>query len=158
MVGVMIHSASLKITPDILGLVAELDEFKGAWRALGTLPPKRLAALRQVATIESIGSSSRIEGNKLKDREVEQLLADLETRSIEMWDDQNVAGYANTMERVLQSWQEIPLTEDQIRQLHIDLLRYREWDVDHRGRYKTQPSSLAASCIDRKSTRLNSSH
>jgi Fic family protein len=144
MVGVMIHSASLKITPDILGLVAELDEFKGAWRALGTLPPKRLAALRQVATIESIGSSSRIEGNKLKDRDVEQLLADLETRSIEMWDDQNVAGYANTMERVLQSWQEIPLTEDQIRQLHIDLLRYREWDADHRGRYKTQPSSLAA--------------
>ena len=93
-------------------MVAELDEFKGGWRALGTLPPKRLAALRQVATIESIGSSSRIEGNKLKDREVEQLLADLETRSIEMWDDQNVAGYANTMEPVLQSWQEIPLTED----------------------------------------------
>ena len=28
--------------------------------------------------------------------------------------------------------------------MHIDLLRYREWDADHRGRYKTQPSSLAA--------------
>jgi len=28
---------SLRITPEILGLIAEIDEFKGAWRALGTL-------------------------------------------------------------------------------------------------------------------------
>ena len=64
---------SLNITPEILGLIAEIDEFKGAWRALGTLAPERLNALRRVATIESIGSSTRIEGSKLTDRDVERL-------------------------------------------------------------------------------------
>jgi hypothetical protein len=33
--GVMIKTGGLKITPEILGLIAELDEFKGAWRAFG---------------------------------------------------------------------------------------------------------------------------
>ncbi len=56
---------SLKITPEILSLVAEIDEFKGDWLALGQLEPEQLSALKQVATIESIGSSTRIEGSKL---------------------------------------------------------------------------------------------
>ena len=59
----MIQSTAIQITPEILGLVAGIDEFKGAWRALGTLAPDRLSALLRVATIESIGSSTRIEGS-----------------------------------------------------------------------------------------------
>jgi len=47
----MIRSDNVKITPDILALIAKIDEFKGAWRALGTLAPDRLQALRRVATI-----------------------------------------------------------------------------------------------------------
>ena len=74
----MINTTSITITPDLLVLIAEVDEFKGAWRALGTLAPERLSALRRVATIESIGSSTRIEGSRLSDREVEILLANLE--------------------------------------------------------------------------------
>lgn len=64
----MVKTDSLQITPEILSLIARIDEFKGAWRALGTLAPDRLAALRRVATIESIRSSTRIEGSKLSDR------------------------------------------------------------------------------------------
>ena len=65
----MIKSDTIKITPEILALIAKLDEFKGAWRAaLGTLAPERLSALRRVATIESIGSSTRIEGENLTAR------------------------------------------------------------------------------------------
>ena len=58
----MLNTDTISITSEILGLVAEIDEFKGAWRALGALAPQRLNALRHVATIESIGSSTRIEG------------------------------------------------------------------------------------------------
>ncbi len=68
-------TASLRITPEILSLIAEIDEFKGAWRAIGRIAPERLSGLRRVATIESIGSSTRIEGAGLSDREVEALLA-----------------------------------------------------------------------------------
>ena len=74
----LIKPDTLRITPEILSLIAEIDEFKGAWRALGTLAPDRLSALRRVATIESIGSSTRIEGSRLTDREVELLLGNLE--------------------------------------------------------------------------------
>src|SRR5713226_9209632 len=140
----MIHPASLKITPEILGLIAELDEFKGAWRALGTLAPERLSALRRVATIESIGSSTRIEGSKLSDREVERLLANLEIKSFASRDEQEVAGYAEAMELVFRSWRDIAVTENHIRQLHRDLLVYSEKDAWHRGSYKTSSNSVVA--------------
>ncbi len=76
----MLKTDAIEITSELLCLIAEIDEFKGAWRALGTLAPERLKALRRVATIESIGSSTRIEGSKLTDREVERLLANLEIK------------------------------------------------------------------------------
>src|SRR5450759_2554062 len=99
----MIQTDSLQITPEFLALIAEIDEFKGAWRAFGTLAPERLNALRRVATIESIGSSTRIEGSKLSDREVEHLLSNLQIQSFATRDEQEVAGYAKVMETVFQS-------------------------------------------------------
>src|SRR5947209_6595821 len=94
----MIATNAVHITPEILSLIAGVDEFKGAWRALGTLAPDRLSALRRVATIESIGSSTRIEGSKLSDREVERLLSNLQIKSFASRDEQEVAGYAQAME------------------------------------------------------------
>src|SRR5213594_4309480 len=63
--------------PEMLDIIAELDEFKGAWRALRTLAPERLSALRRVATIESIGSSTCIEGSKLSNRDIEKILSNV---------------------------------------------------------------------------------
>lgn len=100
----MIKTDTLSISPEFLGLIAEIDEFKGAWKALGTLAPERLSALRRVATIESIGSSTRIEGSKLSDSEVEKLLSNLSIQSFASRDEQEVAGYAETMEQIFQSW------------------------------------------------------
>jgi Fic family protein len=140
----MLHIDSLKITPETLSLIARIDEFKGAWRALGTLAPDRLSALRRVATIESIGSSTRIEGSKLTDREVEKLLANLEIKTFDTRDEQEVAGYAELMELVFSSWQDIPFNENHIKQLHQTLLRHSEKDARHRGQYKTNTNSVAA--------------
>jgi Fic family protein len=66
------NTTTLVITPEVLDIIAELDEFKGAWRGLGTLAPERLSALRRVAAIESIGASTRLEGSTLSDRDVEK--------------------------------------------------------------------------------------
>lgn len=140
----MIQASTIQITPEILGLISELDEFKGAWRALGTLAPDRLSALRRVATIESIGSSTRIEGSKLSDREVEKLLSNLEIKNIDTRDSQEVVGYAETMELVFSSWEEITMTENHVKQLHRDLLKHSEKDAHHLGNYKTQSNSVAA--------------
>ncbi len=140
----MIKTYTIKITPEILALIAEIDEFKGAWRALGTLAPERLSALRRVATIESIGSSTRIEGSKLSDKDVERLLSNLQIKSFETRDEQEVAGYAKAMELVFQSWSDIALTENHIKQLHRDLLKYSRKDEHHRGQYKTSSNNVAA--------------
>jgi Fic family protein len=135
---------TIQITPELLALIAEIDEFKGAWRALGTLAPERLKALRQIATIESIGSSTRIEGSQLTDREVERLLSNLEIKRFSSRDEQEVAGYAGVMETIFSAWAEIPLTENHIKQLHRDLLRYSEKDERHRGEYKTVRNDVGA--------------
>lgn len=140
----MFRSDTLQITPEILRLIARIDEFKGAWRALGTLAPDRLSALRRVAAIESIGSSTRIEGSQLSDREVEQLLSNLEIKTFATRDEQEVAGYAELMELVFASWQDIPFTENHIQHLHQILLRHSAKDVWHHGSYKTTSNSVAA--------------
>jgi len=148
----MIRTDAIQITPEILTLIAKIDEFKGAWRALGTLAPARLSALRHVATIESIGSSTRIEGSKLSDREVERLLSNLQIKTFATRDEQEVAGYAEVMDLVFSSWQDITLTENHIKQLHRDLLVYSEKDAWHRGNYKISSNSVVA--FDENATQI----
>lgn len=146
----MLKTDTIQITPDLLALLSEIDVFKGEWRALGTLEPERLNALRRVATIESIGSSTRIEGSKLTDREVEQLLSRLEIKKFASRDEQEVAGYAEVMETVFQAWSDIPITENHLKQLHRDLLRHSDKDERHRGEYKTLRNDVGAFDADGK--------
>lgn len=143
-VGIMFKTDNLQISQEILGLITEIDEFKGAWRALGTLAPERLEALRKIATIESTGSSTRIEGSKLTDRDVERLLSTIDIKSFATRDEQEVAGYAEVMNTIFQSFQEIVLTENHMKQLHRDLLQYSKKDMRHRGAYKTLSNSIGA--------------
>ena len=149
--GIGINTESLEITPALLSLIAAIDEFKGAWQAIGRIAPERLSALRHVATVESIGSSTRIEGATLSDREVEHLLANLEVRAFTSRDEQEVAGYAAVMETVFESAEAIDLTENHILQLHRDLLRFSEKDARHRGAYKTLPNHVEAFGADGES-------
>jgi Fic family protein len=134
----------LTLTPDLLRLVARIDEFKGAWRALGALAPDRLRMLRRVATVESVGSSTRIEGARLTDREVDALLSNLDLGSFRNRDEREVAGYAEVTNVVFDSWREIPLTENHICQLHGMLLKFCPEDEHHRGTYKKIPNNVEA--------------
>lgn len=131
-------------TLEMLRVIAEIDEFKGAWRSLSTIAPDRLAALKHVATIESIGSSTRIEGAALSDSEVEALLSGIRKKSFKSRDEQEVAGYADVMDTVFQHWQNIPLTENYIKQIHRDLLKYSTKDDRHRGNYKSVSNNVEA--------------
>lgn len=144
-------SDTLTITPEMLSLIAEIDEFKGAWAAIGRISPDRLTVLRRVATIESIGSSTRIEGARLSDVDVERLLANLDIQAFASRDEEEVAGYAEIMETVYAHWKDIPLTENHIKQLHRDLLKYSSKDERHRGEYKTHNNHVEAFGPDGKS-------
>jgi Fic family protein len=101
-------------------------------------------SLRRVATIESVGSSTRIEGSKLSNQEVEALLARLDIKQFDTRDEQEVAGYAEVMELVFSSLQHILPTENHVQQLHRDLLTYSTKDERHRGHYKTTSNHVGA--------------
>lgn len=135
---------ALRISPEMLRLIAELEEFKGSWRTMTTLAPERLAVLKRVATIESIGSSTRIEGSQLTDVQVEELLGRLEQRAFVSRDEQEVAGYAEVMETIFTAWAELPLSENYVKQLHAMLLRHASKDERHRGEYKKLPNNVEA--------------
>lgn len=147
----MIKLDTIKIDVTVLNLIAELDEFKGRWEMLGRLAPDKLLSLRKVATIESIGSSTRIEGARLSDHEVEALLANLSINSFRSRDEEEVAGYAEAMGTVFDSWEHIPLTENHIKQLHGMLLKFSTKDTAHRGEYKKLPNNVEAFDADGKS-------
>lgn len=138
----------ITVGQDILQLIAEIDEFKGQWQALKTLSPERLQQLRKVATIESVGSSTRIEGAKLSDAQVETLLSNIGSASFNTRDEQEVAGYAEAMDLVFQAYEDLHLTENHIRQLHQTLLRHSTRDDRHRGSYKTLPNHVVAKDAD----------
>jgi Fic family protein len=140
----VINEDAIVITHEIMQLIAEIDEFKGSWLALGKLAPDKLTALKKVAAIESIGSSTRIEGSKLTDKEVAVLLNNLQLQQFENRDEQEVAGYAKTMDLIFDSFTDIPLTENYIKQLHSYVLQYSEKDAWHKGNFKTSPNNVVA--------------
>ena len=140
----MIKIAAMTINAHVLKLIAELDEFKGRWEMLGKLAPDKLQSLRRVATIESVGSSTRIEGAKLSDQEVDLLLRNLDISSFRSRDEEEVAGYADAMETVFTSWEHIHFTENHIKQLHGMLLKYSSKDQSHCGEYKKLPNNVEA--------------
>ncbi|MBW2343205.1 MAG: Fic family protein [Deltaproteobacteria bacterium] len=141
----------LQIIPEHLNLISKIDEFKGKWQALRNLAPDRLALLKRVATIESVGSSTRIEGAKLTDSEVEKLLSGLSTASFQSRDEEEVAGYAEAMELIFDSYDEIQTSENQIKQIHQILLKHSTKDARHRGEYKKFPNHVEAFSDDGRS-------
>lgn len=140
----MVKTESLKLTKEIVNLMTEIDEFKGAWLALGNIAPDRLLQLKKVATIESIASSTRIEGSLLSDQQVEKLIANLKIQKFETRDEQEVAGYADLMDIVFDHYNDIPLSENFIQQLHGYLMKYSEKDQWHKGHYKKFPNHVVA--------------
>jgi Fic family protein len=126
----------LQVSHETLQLIAEIEEFKGRWEMLQTLAPERLRALRHVATIESIGSSTRIEGVRLTDRQIESLLANLKNHAFRSRDEEEVAGYAEAMDLIFGAWEQLTLTENHLKQLHAVLLKHSVKDQHHRGQYK----------------------
>lgn len=146
----MIDLKNLKITPEMLGIISQLDEFKGAWNVLRDRMPEQLTSLKKVATIESIGSSNRIEGNRLSDKEVETILLNIKRQSFITRDEQEVAGYAELMDEIFTNYEVIPFTENYIKQLHKILLSHCDKDECHRGEYKKISNAVAAFASDGK--------
>ena len=140
----MLENLDIKINNQMLTIISEIDEFKCSWKLLGQMAPEKLQALKKVATIESVGSSNRIEGNKLSDKQVEELLSRINKQSFANRDEEEVAGYAKLADTIFEDWEVIPLSENYIKQLHKILLEYSSKDEKHKGEYKKISNAVAA--------------
>ena len=132
------------MTPRIVKLIAEIDEFKGYWNGMESLSLQTLSSMRILATIESIGSSTRIEGAKLSNRQVAALLEGLDLGSFQSRDEQEVAGYAKAMQLIHDSFKEIEFSENNIKYLHKVIMQFSTRDSWHLGEYKRHPNHVAA--------------
>ena len=103
----------INITTRILKLISELEEFKGSFSSLSNLAPDKLNSLKKIATIESIGSSTRIEGVKLTNDEIKALLTGIEIKSFKNRDEQEVAGYSRLMNMIFNNYDEIKISENE---------------------------------------------
>ncbi len=129
----------------ILNLISQIDLYKGKWNSIEKHENIYLKELRKIATIESIGSSTRIEGATLTDKEIEELLKNIKTSQLKTRDEQEVVGYYDTLEIIYENYENITLSENYIKQLHQNLLQHSDKDVRHRGQYKSLSNKVVAS-------------
>ena len=128
----------------VLQLIGYIDGFKGKWNVVENKENRYLKELRKIATIESIGSSTRIEGATLTDNEVQELLNDLKVTKFETRDEQEVIGYYEVLELIYDNFSDIKLSESYIKQLHQLLLKYSNKDERHIGGYKHLTNKVVA--------------
>ena len=128
----------------ILNLISQIDLYKGKWNIIERQENIYLKELRKIATIESIGSSTRIEGGTLTDEEIKELLNNIKITKLKTRDEQEVIGYYDTLELIYENYDNIPLSENYIKQLHQNLLKYSEKDTRHRGKYKSLSNKVVA--------------
>jgi Uncharacterized conserved protein len=128
----------------VMKLIASIDEYRGKWNAVEKRENRYLKELRKIATIESIGSSTRIEGVTMTDEEIKQLLKDVKITKFKTRDEQEVIGYYEVLELVSDNFFEIKLSESYIKQLHQILLKQSNKDERHRGGYKNLSNKVVA--------------
>lgn len=132
----------IQITPPIVSKIAQIDELKGRWIASTNLNPQYLSRLKRSVLVTSTGASTRIEGAKLTDDEVDQLMRGIVIEKFTDRDEQEVKGYFELLQNIFESWQNLHLTEGTIRHLHQELLKYVEKDIVHRGKYKSRENQV----------------
>lgn len=135
----------IELTTEITNNLIEIEKFSAIWNEkVKTIPASLLSSMRNTGAFESIGSSNRIEGNSMTNEEIEKFLSGLKTKSFRSRDEAEVSGYADALDLIYSNYDNIPLSENHIKQLHQILLKYSDKDERHRGEYKTLDNSVAA--------------
>ncbi|TAN57789.1 Fic family protein [Patescibacteria group bacterium] len=130
------------LTQDVLAIIAKIDEFKGLWQGSVRLSPQILGRLKKWVIITSTGASTRIEGAKMTDEEIERFLRGLKAKAPASRDEQEVAGYADLIGRIFDNWRTIQLSENWILQFHGILMYFSEKDKAHKGNYKSVSNTV----------------
>lgn len=124
------------LPPEIWLIITKIEELKGQWIAGAQLSPQVLGRLKRSVLVTSTGASTRIEGAKLSDEDIEKLMRGVSIQKFADRDKQEVKGYYELLQNVFDSWKHIRFSENTIKHFHKELLKYARKDRFHRGEYK----------------------
>ncbi|VAW14920.1 Filamentation induced by cAMP protein Fic [hydrothermal vent metagenome] len=143
-----VYNFILNLDWNLLRIVSKIDRFDAAWSSIEKKEKQSLKQLKNIATVRSVGASTRIEGSKMSNEEVRVLLNEISITKIEDKDAQEVIGYFEVLDLISENHQEIDITENSLKNLHKILLKYSEKDKWHKGSYKQHSNAVEATLPD----------
>ncbi len=143
-----IHTLKLDLGMKLMTELSKIDRFDATWTSIEKREGAILKQLKSIATVRSVGASTRIEGSKMTDDEVAVLIDKLSVSKLEERDQQEVIGYFEALDTITENYKSIGISESQIKNLHKILMQYGEKDAWHRGNYKQVSNAVEANLID----------
>ena len=143
-----VYTFKLNIDWRLINMISHIDRFDASWTSIEKREGQSLKQLKSIATVRSVGASTRIEGSKMSDEEVEVLLKEIDITKIEDRDSQEVVGYFETLDIISESYEDIKISENDLKNLHNILLRHSKKDEWHKGDYKQHTNAVEATLPD----------
>ncbi len=143
-----VHSLFVEINWQLISRISQIDRFDAQWTNIEKREGQSLKQLKSIATVRSVGASTRIEGAKLSDKEVEILLKNIDITKLEDRDSQEVVGYFNVLDLISDAYSDIEITENGLKNLHNLLMKHSEKDAWHKGNYKQFSNAVEATLPD----------
>jgi Fic family protein len=144
----IVYTFKLNIDWRLINMISQIDRFDASWTSIEKREGQSLKQLKSIATVRSVGASTRIEGSKMSDEEVEVLLKEIDITKIEDRDSQEVVGYFETLDIISESYEDIKISENDLKNLHNILLRHSKKDEWHKGDYKQHTNAVEATLPD----------
>lgn len=143
-----VYNFTINIDWTLMNTLSQIDRFDASWSAIERREGQSLKQLKSIATIRSVGASTRIEGSKMSDEEVDALLKKIDITKLENRDEQEVVGYFETLDIIAESFKDIEITENNIKNLHNILMKHSQKDQWHKGNYKQHSNAVEANLPD----------
>ena len=126
------------LTPEIVMYLTQIHEFKGEQTLFIEAKADTLSQLVDIAKIQSIEASNKIEGIYTSDERLKALVKD-STRP-RTRNEREIAGYRDVLNTIHENHDYIPPKPSIILQLHRDLYKFEGMDIG--GRYKTSDNII----------------
>ena len=144
----VVYNLKIELDWKLISIISQIDRFDASWATIEKKEGLSLKQLKSIATVRSVGASTRIEGSKMSDEEVNVLLQAIDITKLEDRDSQEVVGYFNTLDIISESFLDIEISESSIKNLHNILMKFSIKDEWHKGEYKKHSNAVEANFGD----------
>ena len=145
---ILIHTLKLDLGMKLMTELSKIDRFDASWATIEKREGASLKQLKSIATVRSVGASTRIEGSKMTDDEVAVLIEKLSITKLEERDEQEVIGYFEALDTITENYESISISESQLKNVHKILMLHGDKDAWHRGKYKQVSNAVEANLVD----------